>query len=88
MARDPNRPGEGPVERSTLLSLVQSLLEGHSDEEVVRIATDLVASGRVVLTGNFRGSTLELERARKRRTPSPHVASPPHALRRPGKPKG
>ncbi len=63
MARDPYRRGKAPVEYSTLLSLVQSLLEGRSEEEVVRTATDLVARGRVVLTGNFRGSTLGLERA-------------------------
>ena len=68
MARelDPHRSGGDPIEHSTLLSLVRSLLEGRSDEAVVRTAIDLVASGRVVLTGIFRGSTLELEPAPRR----------------------
>ena len=68
MARelDPHRPGADPVEHSTLLFLVQSLLEGRSDEEVVRTTIEFVARGRVVPTGNFRASTLELERAPKR----------------------
>jgi hypothetical protein len=68
MARelDPHRPGADPVEHSTLLFLVRSLLEGRSDEEVVRTAIELVARGRVVLTGNFRASTLELEWAPRR----------------------
>ena len=45
---------------STLLGLVQSLQdEAGSEDEVVEIALELVNSGRVVLTGNFRGCRLE-----------------------------
>jgi hypothetical protein len=62
----PHRPGADPVEQSTLLDLVQSLLDGRSEEEVVRTAIDLVNSGRVVLTGIFRGSTFEPETGPRR----------------------
>ena len=45
---------------STLLSLVWSLQEfTNSQDEVVAIARELVNSGRVVLTGNFKGCRLE-----------------------------
>ena len=40
----------------TLLDLVQSLTDETSSEEgVVETATKLVNSGRVILTGNFKG---------------------------------
>jgi hypothetical protein len=46
---------------STLLTLVQSLCdETDSEQELVRTAADLVNSGRVVLTGNFKGQRLEI----------------------------
>ena len=45
---------------STLLSLVQSLKgSASSEDEVVESAMQLVNSGRVVLTGNFKGCRLE-----------------------------
>ena len=45
---------------STLLSLVQSLQESTSSEdEVVENARELENSGRVILTGNFKGCRLE-----------------------------
>jgi hypothetical protein len=53
---------ESPTEtphRTTLLALVQSLWdESDCEAEVVETATDLVCSGRVVLTGNFAGCPL------------------------------
>jgi hypothetical protein len=49
-----------PPVYSTLLALVQSLQdENRSEEEVVETALELVNSGRVVLTGNFKGCRLE-----------------------------
>ena len=46
--------------RSTLLSLVQSLQElTNFEDEVVESARELVNSGRVILTGNFKGCRLE-----------------------------
>ena len=45
---------------STLLGLVQSLQdEASCEEDVVETALELVNSGRVVLTGNFKGCRLE-----------------------------
>jgi len=54
-------PGtDHPPVYSTLLALVQSLQDEHrSEEEVVDTALELVNSGRVVLTGNFKGCRLE-----------------------------
>jgi hypothetical protein len=44
---------------STLLALVQSLSDrSDSPEAVVEAAIELVNSGRVVLTGNFKGCRL------------------------------
>ena len=55
--RTPNDPA--PV-YSTLLSLVQSLQDdGRSEDDAVETALQLVNSGRVVLTGNFKGCRLE-----------------------------
>lgn len=49
---------------STLLALVWELGdEIESPEALAREAGDLVNSGRVVLTGNFRGCRLELPRS-------------------------
>ena len=49
-----------PPVYSTLLALVQSLLDAKaSEEEVVDTATELVNSGRVFLIGNFKGCRLE-----------------------------
>lgn len=46
---------------STLLMLVQSLCDRtDSEQELVRVAAELVNSGRVVLTGNFKGQRLEV----------------------------
>ena len=46
--------------RTTLLGLVQKLIrQTDSDREVVAIASRLVRSGRVVLTGSFRGERLD-----------------------------
>jgi len=42
---------------STLLGLVQALLDENPDDDVVSRAQDMVATGAVVLTGNFRGCT-------------------------------
>jgi hypothetical protein len=51
-------PEPRPV-HSTLLALVESL--GDRDEAtVIAAAAHLVNSGRVVLTGNFRGQRLEI----------------------------
>ena len=48
-----------PPAHSTLLSLAQPLQdEVGSEEEVIETALELVNSGRVVLTGNFRGRRL------------------------------
>ena len=45
---------------STLLSLVHSLQDAtDSEDELVETAAELVNSGRVVLTGNFKGCRLE-----------------------------
>ena len=56
----PPRPGSSPVLATTLLSLVQALLhQGLSEQDVVRRVLDDVGSGRVVLTGNFRGCRLD-----------------------------
>ncbi len=44
---------------TTLLELVTALQELTDNEELTELlARDLVNSGRVVLTGNFRGCTL------------------------------
>ena len=49
-----------PPAYSTLLALVQSLQdEVRSEDEVVETAIERVNSGRVVLTGNFKGCRLE-----------------------------
>ncbi len=49
-----------PVVYSTLLSLVQSLQDStDSEDELIETAAELVNSGRVVLTGNFKGCRLE-----------------------------
>ena len=49
---------------STLLALVQSLADtSGSEDELVATAFDLVDSGRVVLTGNFKGCRLGPELA-------------------------
>lgn len=46
---------------STLLELVQRLTSELRDErEVVERVVELVSSGRVVLTGSFRGCRLEI----------------------------
>jgi len=46
---------------TTMLALVQSLThESRSEDEIVAMALDLVNTGRVVLTGSFRGCRLEL----------------------------
>lgn len=46
--------------RTTLLGLVQRLVgQAESDREVIATARRLVRSGRVVLTGSFRGERLE-----------------------------
>jgi hypothetical protein len=51
MQLDPQQP-----RHSTLLELVQSLGDLELEERhVVELATQLVDSGRVVLTGNFAG---------------------------------
>ena len=45
---------------STLLALVQSLQDAaKSEDELVDTVAELVNSGRVVLTGNFKGCRLE-----------------------------
>ena len=50
---------ESPA-RSTMLALVQSLLDKTGSEaSTVRSAAGLVNSGRVVLTGNFAGCRIE-----------------------------
>jgi hypothetical protein len=56
------RASEGLSPRySTLLMLVQSLCDAtDSEQEIVRSAAELVNSGRVVLTGNFKGHRLEI----------------------------
>jgi hypothetical protein len=52
-------PNQPPV-YTTLLALVQSLQDdGRSEDDVVETALQLVNSGRVVLTGNFKGCRLE-----------------------------
>lgn len=57
MANDPPLPR---ARFSTLLALVQRLTSELRDErEVVERALELVGSGRVVLTGSFRGCRLE-----------------------------
>lgn len=49
---------ERPVP-ATLLELVLALQEMTNDEVLTELlAADLVATGRVVLTGNFRGCSL------------------------------
>ena len=49
-----------PPVHSTLLGLVQTLQdEVGSEAEVVDAALKLVNSGRVLLTGNFKGCRLE-----------------------------
>ena len=49
-----------PAGYSTLLALVQSLQDAtDSEDELVETAAELVNSGRVVLTGNFKGCRLE-----------------------------
>ena len=54
------RSDPAPAVYSTLLSLVQSLQDAtYSENELVEIAAELVNSGRVVLTGNFKGCRLE-----------------------------
>ena len=51
----------GERQRSTLLALVWDLQEDtESADEVVETAANLVNSGRVVLTGNFRGQRLDV----------------------------
>jgi len=46
---------------STLLELVQSLQDAmDSETEICETVVGLVESGRVILTGNFKGSRLEL----------------------------
>ena len=48
-----------PPVYSTLLELVQSLVDANaSEDEVVDTATELVNSGRVVLIGTFKGCRL------------------------------
>ena len=48
--------------RTTLLALVWGLADEIESPQVLsRVAGDLVISGRVVLTGNFRGCRLELD---------------------------
>ena len=46
--------------RTTMLELVQSLArEGRSEDEIVATVLELVDSGQVVLSGNFRGIPLQ-----------------------------
>ncbi len=53
--RDPNHAPVG----GTMLQLVCALGEVHDrEEEIEREARELINSGRYVLTGNFRGCTL------------------------------
>ena len=45
-------------EPSTMLGLIQSLLdEDCREDEVVSRAAEMVGSGEILLTGNFRGCT-------------------------------
>lgn len=56
------RPGHGgeSVVESTLLDLVQAVADESEDErEVVATVLHLLRSGRVRLTGNFRGRSLD-----------------------------
>lgn len=46
--------------QTTLLDLVQEVQKhAHSDDEVVAIATLLINTGRVQLTGNFAGQRID-----------------------------
>ena len=63
MESAPHRPVETiPIQphHSTLLALVWRLDEHlESADEVAAVARDLVASRRVILTGNFKGCRLD-----------------------------
>jgi len=57
--QEPNA-GRGHAGRTTMLQLVQSLTrEGLSERDVVSLVLQLVESGQVILTGNFRNTPLE-----------------------------
>ena len=53
------------IKRSTLLALIEEFQgAAGTDQEIVAAITDLVNSGRVVLSGNFAGQRVTAARER------------------------